>query len=87
MKVKTESTKLVCDCCGEIFETDEGYVCYADDPDGHLIWSEACVSDWQELGDRHYCGNCWELDDDGNIVTVDGRKFTDDGEELRSDEL
>jgi hypothetical protein len=80
MKVKTESMKLVCDGCGETFETGEGYVCYADDPDGSLLWSDASASDWLQMGDRHYCPDCWERDDDDNILTKDGRKYNDDHE-------
>ena len=82
MKVKTESMKLVCDGCGDTFETGEGYVCYADDPDGSLLWSDASASDWLQIGDRHYCPDCWERDDDDNILTKDGHKFNDDGEQI-----
>ena len=72
--------KIVCDGCGETFETGEGYVCYADDPDGSLLWSDASASNWLQMGDRHYCPDCWERDDDDNILTKDGRKYNDDHE-------
>ena len=34
---------------------------------------------WIECEGRHYCDECWEYDDDDNIVTKDGRKWTGDG--------
>ncbi len=40
---------------------------------------------WIECeGGRHYCDECWSRDDDDNIVTKDGRKWTDyDHKEIR----
>lgn len=41
--------------------------------------TEAALEDcgWMKLGDRHYCEDCWQRDDDDNIVTNDGRKYDD----------
>lgn len=75
MKQETKCMKLICDGCGENFETGEGFVCYTDDPDGSLIWSDAAASGWIELGGNHYCPCCYQIDDDDNIITKDGRKF------------
>ena len=38
---------------------------------------------WKEFGDRHYCEDCWEYDDDDNIATADGRRYTEGGERLK----
>lgn len=72
MKVEVKCYKIVCDCCGETFENANGNVCYADDPDGSLIESDVPDSDWIIVGDKHYCPDCYEYDDDDNIVTKDG---------------
>ena len=85
MKIKSECYSIKCDCCGETFETGAGYACYVDDPDGFLIWSDACASGWQAVGDKHFCDNCWNRDDDDNIITKDGRKFTENGEEIKEE--
>ena len=55
---------------------------------GAMLGEEICENlldecGWQKLGDRHYCDECWEYDDDDNIVTKDGRKWTEDGEEIK----
>lgn len=81
MKQETKGIKIICDGCGETFETGEGFVCYADDPNGELIWSEADTANWKELGGKHFCPDCWKWDDDDNIVTKDGRKFDGETEE------
>lgn len=75
MKVKVETYKLVCDSCGETFEDGNGFTCYTDDPDGSLIWGDASASDWLKVGDKHYCPDCWNWNDDDNIITKDGKKF------------
>lgn len=75
MKQEAKTTIIICDGCGETFENGDGFVCYINDPDGGLIWSDAGLSDWIELGGKHYCPDCWKYDDDDNIITKDGRKF------------
>ena len=74
---------LTCDCCGRQHETGEGFTCYTDDIDGSLIRGDAECSDWMRLGDLDFCSDCWERDDDDNICLKDGRKFTDEGEEIK----
>lgn len=87
MRQETRCMKVICDGCGETFATDEGFVCYADDPDGGLIWEVAQSSEWIEFSGRCYCPSCWSYDLNDNIVTKDGHKF--DGEtheEIKEDE-
>jgi len=38
----------------------------------------AAECDWKHLGGHDYCHDCWQWDDDDNIVTKDGRKFDGD---------
>ena len=45
--------------------------------------ADAEEANYKFLGGKHYCPDCWEWDDDDNIVTKDGRKFTEDGEEIK----
>lgn len=35
---------------------------------------------WQHLGGKDYCPDCWHWDDNDNIVTADGKIWTEDGE-------
>ena len=81
MKVKVESYNIVCDCCGESFHDGNDFVCFSDDPDGGLIRDEALTANWLEIGDKHYCPDCYSIDDDDNIVTKDGHKFDYDTHE------
>ena len=68
-----------CDCCGVKLD-DEHY------------WQEREAIDqmmheegWKHLGGQDYCHDCWQWDDDDNIVTKDGRKFTEAGEEIKTE--
>lgn len=86
MKVKVESYKIVCDCCGETFHDGNDFVCFSDDPDGGLIRDEALTANWREIDGKHYCPDCYSIDDDDNIVTKDGHKFDyDTHEEIKED--
>ena len=69
---------IQCDGCGELLDEETWY----DDKDAiHTILDEC---GWIECEGRHYCDKCWEYDDDDNIVTKDGRKWTDyDHKEIR----
>lgn len=78
MKIKVESYKIVCDGCGDTFYTSDDFACFIDDVDGSLIKGEAESSSWISIGNKHYCPDCHQIDDDDNIVTKDGKKY--DGE-------
>ena len=81
MKVKVEAYKIGCDCCGGIFCDSDGYVCFDGDVDGSVIRNEADSSGWMEIGDKHYCPNCYEINDNDEIVTKDGHKYDYDTRE------
>ena len=65
-----------CDHCGLLLDEENWY----DDKDA--IDFMLHENHWKELGGSHYCDSCWSYDDDDNIVTKDGRKFTEDGNEI-----
>lgn len=56
---------MVCDCCGK--DVNEGTE--------YSAWSEVCAlndladeSGWEEIQDKHYCTDCYEYDDDDEII-------------------
>ena len=79
MLVKKEFFNIKCDCCESMLD-DECW--YPGTEECAYILSE---SGWRVLGGRHYCPDCWSVDDDDNIVTNDGRKFDNDGNEIKED--
>ena len=50
---------IICDRCGKSF-TEENYICY---PDTESVEIAAKDSEWLTIGDKHYCPDCYELDD------------------------
>ena len=50
---------IICDLCGKSL-INESETCYPD-KDSALMVAEQ--SEWQEIGDKHYCPDCYELDD------------------------
>lgn len=82
MKVQVTAMKLVCDCCGETYEDNNGWTCIVGDVDGSDIEQEALNDDWLELGGKHYCPKCYSIDEDDNYVTKDGCVYDGETEEL-----
>ena len=82
MKQKVETFKIVCDCCGQVFQDGDDFVCFIDDQDGTLIEGEALESEWHKTANgKHYCSDCWQWDNDDNIATMDGHVY--DSETLK----
>ena len=50
---------IICDRCGKSL-INESETCYHD-KDSALMVAEQ--SGWQEIGDKHYCPDCYELDE------------------------
>lgn len=75
MKKKVESIMIVCDSCGEHYHDGNDMCCYINDTDGSDIEQEALGSCWIRVGDKHYCDECYSIDEDDNIVTKDGHKY------------
>lgn len=65
-----------CDVCGSLADAEmwhnEANRCDLEG-DGH----------WQHLGGKDYCPGCWYWDDDDNIVTADGKVWSEDGDFIR----
>ena len=51
---------LICDRCKELFESSgiNGYT------DGDYIWESAESSDWIEHNGKHYCPECYHVDEE-----------------------
>lgn len=51
---------IICDRCGKSF-TEESETCYPD-KDSALMVAEQ--SEWMTIGNKHYCSDCYELDEE-----------------------
>ena len=81
MRVKVETFKVVCDCCGQTFHNDEDFTCYCDH--SSQIENEAMDSGWLRTNDgHHYCPDCHTLNDEDQWECEDGRKYDYDGDEV-----
>lgn len=70
MSVVQESFyNIKCDCCGSL--ADEEY--WHNDESSAKECADC--SDFYELDGKHYCPGCWSVNDDGDIETIDGKKF------------
>ena len=79
MIVDRQFHNIKCDACGRLIDDEMWW----DDKDA-LTTQILNECNWIECEGRHYCDECWEHDDDDNIVTKDGRKWTDyDHKEIR----
>lgn len=73
---KKEFFNVECDHCGALLD-DEMW--YNDEETCDVLLNEC---EWMKLGGRDYCEKCWTRDDHNNIVTSDGRRWTEDGNEI-----
>lgn len=64
-----------CDVCGN--DADEMW--WSNMEDAEMVAFDN--ADFKFLGGKHYCPECWNYDDDDNIVTKDGRVFDGETEE------
>lgn len=76
--IKEYFYNVQCDCCGvslgneELWQPDEqGAKDYAYGEDGGFI----------HLGGKDYCPSCYEIDENDNYVTKDGKVFDGDTQE------
>ena len=51
---------IICDRCGKSF-SEESNTCY---PDTESAEMNAMYSEWREMGEKHYCPYCYELDEE-----------------------
>lgn len=52
---------VVCDRCGKSYGEDEGIAAWTDICSARY---QALESEWIEIGDKHYCPDCYEFDDE-----------------------
>lgn len=72
MIIDRQFHNIKCDACGQLIDDETWW----DEKDAMPAIIDECG--WIECeGGRHYCNECWEYDDDDNIVTKDGRKWED----------
>lgn len=72
-----EFYNIECDHCGAMLDEE----CWWESQE--ILENMLDEYSWRKLGDRHYCDDCWEYDENDNIVTKDGRKWTEEGEEIK----
>lgn len=72
MIIKRIFHNVQCDHCGALLDEEMWW----DDADA---FKETFLGEfgWIECEGRHYCQDCWHHDDEDNIVTADGRKWSD----------
>ena len=51
---------IICDRCGKSF-SEESNTCY---PDAESAEMTAMYSEWRVMGEKHYCPDCYELDEE-----------------------
>ena len=56
---------IVCDSCGKNVNDDTDYSCWNDKSYNEEIRQEA---GWEKVDDEHYCIDCFEYDDDDELV-------------------
>ena len=61
-KIETVIT-YICDGCEAELKSNDGFICYINAD----IWDEI-EHDWIEQDGKHYCPDCYTIDDDDNIV-------------------
>lgn len=62
---KVEMFTVVCDNCGVGVCEDQEYSCWNDE--GYAK-EKAMECNWIEEGDKHYCEDCYEYDDEDNLI-------------------
>lgn len=52
---------VICDRCGKIYGEDDGIIAWGDECTAK---EQAMESEWAEIGDKHYCPDCYEFDEE-----------------------
>lgn len=56
---------VVCDNCGKDANEGSEFSCWNDK---EWAQEEAMECDWIKEGDKHYCPDCYEYDDNDNLI-------------------
>ena len=68
---KQDFFNIECDHCGAMLDEENWW------DDKETCESLLTECNWKKLGDRQYCDECWEYDDDDNIVIeIGGEKVS-----------
>lgn len=62
---KQEAYSLECDGCKNGFENNSGFTIFIDE---QCMLEDAYNSDWTEKDGKHYCDNCYTINDDDEII-------------------
>lgn len=65
MIIEVEMYSIQCDSCKRVGVEDSDYAGWNDKT---TVWEEADNSEWIKIDDKHYCPNCYTIDDDDNIT-------------------
>jgi len=68
MIVKVEMYTVECDNCKKTRGSESEYSCWNDEA---YALEEAIDSDWIEHEGKHYCPDCYKIDDDDNITIIE----------------
>jgi len=52
---------VICDRCGKTYGEDDGVIAWVDECTAK---EQAMESEWAEIGDKHYCPDCYEFNDE-----------------------
>lgn len=63
---------VVCDSCGKDLLKNEEYSAWND---ARYVEDIAIEDNWSKQDDNHYCPDCYEYDDDDNLI-VNPKKIT-----------
>lgn len=75
MIIKEEFYNIKCDCCGKTI--NDKWLPDELSARGEMAEDGSAI----RIGGKDYCYDCYDYDDDLNLVTKDGRKFDGDTEE------
>lgn len=56
---------IICDSCGKDVNSDSEFSCWNDE--GYLE-DIRTNSDWEKVDEKHYCTNCYEYDENDNLI-------------------
>ena len=72
---------LKCDCCGQLIDEQ-----YWDEEEGVTAFIDDCG--WKATEDgKHYCMDCYHIDDNDRIVIKDGHVYDDEGYPLSESDI
>lgn len=75
MIIEAPFYNVKCDVCGEV--VDDYWYNNKHDAETNALDNAG----FRYLGGKHYCPDCWTIDDDDHVATKDGKKYDDETEE------